>query len=172
MGSERQVKERSNMSFWETIQKFNGKVNMVHPELALKANRLRPIFQAFYNTTEKMKMKFVTSKTINNFSLIYRLLSEGKSSFWTLPSSPIPRNLKLMPLPTVFGDRFIFPENPNLLKKTHKSSRLKFEELFYIQLKILSLKHKRSCVFKGFVSFRRLAITLILFQSLPSVWTY
>ena len=127
---------------------FNGKVNMVHPELEPTESKpiTTGIFQAFYNTTEKMKMKFVTSKTINKFQSNLSALIQGKI-YETLPSSLI-SNLKLMPLPIALR-QVHFPENPNLLKTA--IFRLKFEELFYIQLKILSLKHKREGVFKGFV---------------------
>ena len=40
-----------------------------------------------------------------------------------------------------------FPENPDMLRKA--LFRLKFEELFYIQLNILKLKYKRKTYFKG-----------------------
>jgi ATP-dependent DNA helicase RecG len=127
---------------------FNGKVNMVHPELepAISKQVTTGVFQAFYNTTEKMKQKFLTSKTLNKFQ--YSLLSaiEGRINE-TLPL-PLIQKLKLMPLPQALR-QVHFPENPNLLKNAR--FRLKFEELFYIQLRILSLKHHREGSFKGFI---------------------
>jgi ATP-dependent DNA helicase RecG len=127
---------------------FNGKVNMVHPELepAISKQVTTGVFQAFYNTTEKMKQKFLTSKTLNKFQ--YSLLSaiEGRINE-TLPL-PLIHKLKLMPLPQALR-QVHFPENPNLLKNAR--FRLKFEELFYIQLRILSLKHHREGSFKGFI---------------------
>ncbi len=127
---------------------FNGKINMVHPELEPAENKpiTTGVFQAFYNTTENMKKKFMTSKALNKFQFNLSSLIEGK-----IPESLTPSlisRLKLMSLPTALR-QVHFPENPNLLKSA--LFRLKFEELFFIQLKILSLKHKREDAFKGFV---------------------
>ncbi len=127
---------------------FNGKVNMIHPELEPAQNKqvTTGVFQAFYSTTEKMKQKFLTSKTLNKFQYSLLTVVEGKI-YETLPSGLI-QKLKLMALPAALR-QVHFPENPNLLKNA--LFRLKFEELFYIQLRILSLKHNREGSFKGFV---------------------
>ena len=127
---------------------FNGKLNMIHPELEPAENKqiTSGVFQAFYNTTDKMKKKFMTSKALNKFQSNLSAVIEGKI-FETLPPALISR-IKLMPLS--FALRQVhFPENPTLLKTA--IFRLKFEELFFIQLKILSLKHNREGSFKGFV---------------------
>lgn len=127
---------------------FNGRVNMVHPELEPAQNKqvTTGVFQAFYNTTEKMKQKFLTSKTLNKFQFNLLSVVEGKIHE-TLPPSLI-HKLKLLALPAALR-QVHFPENPHLLKNA--LFRLKFEELFYIQLRILSLKHNREGSFKGFV---------------------
>jgi len=127
---------------------FGGKLNIIHPEL--EPSDQKPIttgvFQAFYNTTETMKKKFLTSKALNKFQSNLSALIEGKI-YETLPASLIGK-LKLMSLPVALR-QVHFPENPNVLKTA--IFRLKFEELFFIQLKILSLKHHREGSFKGFV---------------------
>ena len=127
---------------------FGGKLNIIHPEL--EPSDQKPIttgvFQAFYNTTETMKKKFLTSKALNKFQSNLSTLIEGKI-YETLPASLIGK-LKLMSLPVALR-QVHFPENPNVLKTA--IFRLKFEELFFIQLKILSLKHHREGSFKGFV---------------------
>jgi len=127
---------------------FNGKLNMIHPELEPVENKpiSTGIFQAFYNTTENMKKKFMTSKALNKFQFALSSLIESKVHE-TLTPSLISR-LKLMSLPVALK-QVHFPENPISLKNA--LFRLKFEELFFIQLKILSLKHKREGAFKGFV---------------------
>ena len=127
---------------------FSGKLNMIHPELEPADSKpvSTGIFQAFYNTSEKMKQKFMTSKALNKFQFNLSTLIEGKI-YESLPPSLISK-LKLMSLPVSLR-QIHFPENPHLLKNA--IFRLKFEELFYIQLKILSLKHKREGSFKGFV---------------------
>jgi len=127
---------------------FNGKVNIVHPEMELAENKQVSVgvFQAYYNTSEKMKQKFMTSKALNKFQFNLSAQIEGKI-FETLPPSLILK-LKLMSLPVALR-QVHFPENPHLLKNA--LFRLKFEELFYIQLRILSLKHNREGSFKGFI---------------------
>lgn len=127
---------------------FSGQVNMVHPELEpVEAQTgTAGIFQSFYNTTENCKKKFVTSKAINKLQWTLLQLVHDKISE-TL-SRDLLQRLKLMPLSQALR-QIHFPENPALLKAAR--FRLKFEELFYIQLKILSLKHRRNEYFKGFV---------------------
>ena len=127
---------------------FSGKLNMVHPELEPADSKpiSTGIFQAYYNTSEAMKKKFMTSKAIHKFQFNLAALVEGKI-FESLPQSLISR-IKIMPLAMALR-QVHFPENPNLLKSA--IFRLKFEELFFIQLKILSLKHHREGSFKGFV---------------------
>lgn len=127
---------------------FNGKMNIIHPEMEPAENKpiSTGVFQAFYNTTENMKKKFLTSKTLNK--IVFNLLAVVSDKiFETLPPTLIGR-LKLMPLREALREVH-FPENPQVLKTA--IFRLKFEELFYIQLKILSLKHNREGSFKGFV---------------------
>ncbi len=140
---------------------FNGKINIVHPELEPADSKpvSTGVFQAFYNTTETMKKKFMTSKALNKLQFNLMGLSEGKI-FETLPAHLVSR-LKLMPL-TAALKQVHFPENPQLLRTAQ--FRLKFEELFYIQLKILSLKHKREGAFKGFV-FSQVGYNLNTFYS-------
>jgi len=127
---------------------FSGKLNIIHPELEPADQKpiSTGVFQAFYNTSETMKKKFMTSKALNKFQSTLSTLIEGKIHE-TLPPALISR-LKLMSLPIALR-QVHFPENPNLLKTA--TFRLKFEELFFIQLKILSLKHKREDAFKGFI---------------------
>ncbi len=128
---------------------FSGKLNIIHPELEPADQKpiSTGIFQAYYNTSEAMKKKFMTSKALNKFQFNLSALIEGKI-YETLPPSLLSK-LKLMSL--AFALRQVhFPENPNLLKTA--IFRLKFEELFFIQLKILSLKHQqREGSFKGFI---------------------
>lgn len=127
---------------------FGNKINIVHPEMEL-ADQVQQkntgIFQAHYITTEKMKNKFLHSKTVSK--LIQTLLSllAGKIRE-TLPAHLISK-LRLLSL-----EKSLFtihqPENSEELKKAQ--FRLKFEELFLIQLKILTLKHIREDKIKGF----------------------
>jgi len=127
---------------------FGGKINVVHPDLEIESEKqlqASGLFQGYYHTTENMKKKFLNSKTINKLQLILMQLAQGKIKE-TLPNKLINR-LKLSSLEksliTIHK-----PENTVDLKNA--TFRLKFEELFFIQLKILALKHKREKNFNGF----------------------
>lgn len=127
---------------------FGGKMSLVHPDLETMAEKqLKPsgLFQGYYNTSEKMKKSFLNSKTINKLQLTLIQLAKGKIRE-TLPVQLIEK-LKLISLEKALSG-IHKPETTIELKNA--TFRLKFEELFIIQLKILALKHKREKKFKGF----------------------
>lgn len=127
---------------------FGGKISVVHPELETEdEKRLKPsgLFQGYYNTTENMKKKYLNSKAINKLELTLLEQAKGKIKE-TLPEYLMQR-MKLMPLEDAL-DNIHKPEDTLSLKKAR--FRLKFEELFFIQLKILALKQHREQKFKGF----------------------
>lgn len=127
---------------------FGGKMSLVHPDMETMAEKqLKPsgLFQGYYNTSEKMKKSFLNSKTINKLQLTLIQLAKGKIRE-TLPIRLIEK-LKLISLEKALTG-IHKPETTIELKNA--SFRIKFEELFLIQLKILALKHKREKKFKGF----------------------
>ncbi|WP_372935647.1 ATP-dependent DNA helicase RecG, partial [Mariniphaga sediminis] len=127
---------------------FNGRINVVHPEMETEEDKqLKPsgLFQAYYVTSESMKKKYLHSKTINKFQLTLIHLAKGKIGE-TLPA-PLIKRLKLVSLEEALTT-IHKPESITDLKNAR--FRLKFEELFIIQLKILALKHNRENKFKGF----------------------
>ncbi len=128
---------------------FNGVINIVHPELErFQENkpRIQAGFQPHYNTTEKMKSNFLNSKAIQK--LVHNLfLSYNGKVPETLPASLIEKN-KLMYLDEALRT-IHFPQNLYNLDKARY--RLKFEELFYIQLNILKLKTQRKLNIHGHV---------------------
>ena len=126
---------------------FNGKWKLVHPELEevpTETDKKEGYIQPFYNTSEKMKSNFLVSKTIQKFQHTALQLCKGKISE-TLPDWLISQ-LNLMPIEAALIN-IHFPVDPPTLRKAEM--RLKFEELFYIQLKLLHLKHERQNKFKG-----------------------
>jgi ATP-dependent DNA helicase RecG len=128
---------------------FNGIVNIIHPEIEATnkiEERLNSALQAQYSTTEKLKNQFVTSKTISK--LLSNLLKQIKSRLpETLPAYLVSQ-YKLMELHESLT-RIHFPGNPDELEKARY--RLKFEELFYIQLNLIRLKTNRNLKLKGFI---------------------
>lgn len=127
---------------------FGGKISVVHPDMETEEEtQLKPsgLFQGYYITSENMKKKYINSKTINKFQLTLIHLAKGKIKE-TLPEYLV-RSLKLTSLENALIS-IHKPENTIDLKNA--TFRLKFEELFFIQLKILALKHGREQKFKGF----------------------
>lgn len=128
---------------------FNGIVNMIHPEIeeaAKSEQRISSALQAQYSTTEKLKNQFVTSKTISR--IIGNLLKKIKFRIpETLPPY-IVTGYHLMDLHDALF-KVHFPASPSEMEKARY--RLKFEELFYIQLNLLRFKTNRSITIKGFV---------------------
>lgn len=127
---------------------FNGRVNIAHPdidnasELKLSTMGLQP----YYNTTEKMKRSSLNSHAIEKMmSAVVQQLREP------LPETLSPAILTehhLMPLTEALMN-IHFPANPELLRKAQY--RLKFEELFYVQLNILRYAKDRQRKYRGYV---------------------
>jgi ATP-dependent DNA helicase RecG len=128
---------------------FNGIINIIHPEIEAAdkmAERLNSALQAQYSTTEKLKNQFVSSKTISK--LLGNMLKQIKVRLpETLPGYVVTQ-YKLMELHEALH-KIHFPANPDELEKARH--RLKFEELFYIQLNLLRFKSKRNLKLRGFV---------------------
>lgn len=128
---------------------FNGRYNIVHPEIDLQS-QLPPAelmgLQPFYNTTEKMKSGYLNSKAIQK--IIFPLVKQLRSGIpESLPASILKR-FALMNL-TESLINIHFPGNANALNKARQ--RLKFEELFYIQIHILRQSKWREQNFNGFI---------------------
>ncbi len=132
---------------------YKGKINIVHPEMEdpSKLSPNRSELQATYITSERMKDNYLTSKAISK--LISTLISMLPARFEeTLPAWLLQQN-NFVNLDTAL--RLIhFPNVPADYQRAEL--RLKFEELFYIQLNILQSRFARTTRFKG-VQFPRVA---------------
>lgn len=128
---------------------FNNKVNLVHPEMEDPETQVKTInsaLQAFYNTNEKMKNSFITSRVISKLQNKLLTLVAGKIDE-TLPAG-LKAKLRLEGLNEALLN-IHFPQSIENFKKAEY--RLKFEELFYLQLNILRQKSGRNEKVKGFV---------------------
>ena len=128
---------------------FNGKYNIIHPEVenALKAqNVIRAKQQAYYNTTEKLKKSFLHSKAISKLMNNLLITLKGKLKE-TLPDYLIKEHNLISLEAALFNIHF--PQDNELLKKA--VFRLKFEELFFIQLNILQKRSVRLHKWNGYV---------------------
>ena len=128
---------------------FNGKFNLLHPDSETVSQLPPPEemgFQPYYNTSEKMKNHFLNSKAIQK--IIYPLIKKLEAGIpETLPSYVL-QKFKLMNL-TESLINIHFPKDEAVLSRARQ--RLKFEELFYIQLDILRQRKWREQRFSGFV---------------------
>lgn len=112
---------------------FNGRLNIAHPELdTIDETDKRYTLQGYYNTTEKMKNAFVNSKALQK--MVYNLWESLQGPLdETLPQEII-QAAKVIGLTDAIRN-IHFPDSVEALRKAEY--RLKFEELFYLQLQIL-----------------------------------
>ncbi len=125
---------------------FMRKLNMVHPELEdpEKRHAVSSSLQAVYSTTEKLKDQYLSSKAISK--LMANLIKGLPTKFEeTLPAWLL-QSLKLVNLDTAMR-QIHFPNSTAQYKQAEL--RLKFEELFYIQLNILQGKTERNNKYRG-----------------------
>lgn len=127
---------------------FNGRINIPHPdidpagELTLSTMGLRP----YYNTTERMKRSGLNSHTLEKIQ--NNLFGQLREPFPETLTPDIVSKHHLISLDEALRT-IHFPKSPDSLRKAQY--RLKFEELFYIQLNILRYTKDRQRRFKGLV---------------------
>ena len=127
---------------------FGGRINLAHPDIdPADEVQLSPIgLQPYYNTTEKMKRSFLNSHAIEKFvATALQFIKE-----------PLPETLT----PDILASRHLmsltdalrnihFPASTETLRRAQ--CRLKFEELFYVQLDILRYTKERQRHYRGYV---------------------
>jgi ATP-dependent DNA helicase RecG len=126
---------------------FNGLFNMAHPEMELleehKAS-LRSAMQPVYPSTEKLANKGISNKVINK--MMQQLFTETQNLFTeTLPAYLV-EEVKLIPKNAALFN-IHFPKSQEILAKAQ--FRLKFEELFFIQLQLITKNLIRKHKIKG-----------------------
>ncbi|WP_304252174.1 ATP-dependent DNA helicase RecG [Parabacteroides gordonii] len=127
---------------------FGHIYNIPHPDIdpVDQEGQVAAGLTPFYNTSEKMKKSFLNSRAIQN--LQYTLLS---SLNWTLPETlpaDVLSRIRMMPLKEAIRNVH-FPESTEKLRQAQL--RLKFDELFFIQLNILRTASLRKLKLKGIV---------------------
>ncbi len=129
-------------------QVFNGRIQLVHPDME-EADKLELSamgMQPYYNTSEKMKKAGLNSRAIEK--LTKTLLDTIKETLpETLPDF-ITQKLHLMSRDEALH-RIHYPQNAKQLEQARL--RLKFEELFYVQLNILRYASDQRRKYRGYV---------------------
>jgi len=127
---------------------FNGLFSMAHPELELLEEHeksMRIVMQPVYPSTEKLSNKGLTNRVINK--LMQQLFIETRGQFYDTLSEEIKEELKLISRADALFN-IHFPKSQELL--SNAQFRLKFEELFYIQLQLLIKNMLQKQRIKGF----------------------
>ena len=126
---------------------FNNRINFIHPDLddASKVDLSAMGMQPYYNTTEKMKKSGLNSRALERLTktLVERLPALPE----TLPDFII-QNRHLMGRNEAFHNVH-YPQNAKDLERARV--RLKFEELFYVQLNILRYASDHRRKYRGYI---------------------
>ena len=122
--------------------RFNHQYNFVHPELT-PMTKVKPEMtkglEPYYNTTEGMKRAGLNSKALRNITAELMPLLRQSGVRETLGIDLIEQQ-HLMPLTEALAN-IHFPTDQIAMQKARE--RMKFEELFYIQLQILRQMKRR-----------------------------
>jgi ATP-dependent DNA helicase RecG len=147
---ERNIQIGSVYVFFGKPTVFNGRISMSHPEIEVynpKAKKQGNLhLQPVYSSTEKLKLATLDSKGLQRLqaAVLESCISEVEEN--------LPEYLKEQHQLIGLKQALInihFPEDAQLLATAQK--RIKFDELFFIQLKILKNKLLRSRKFKGVI---------------------
>lgn len=123
---------------------FNGKYNLAHPEIEVYSETNQPCgIRGIYSLTETARKRGITSNTI--YTLVKNLFSKVNYIGETLPESVI-KSHNLMPLKEALMNVHM-PES--MVKMEEARRRLKFEELFYVQMNIFKYTQQRNSQVKG-----------------------
>jgi len=119
---------------------FGHRINIVHPELETenKFYEGEVGVQGQYNTTERMKNAFLHSRALQK--IIVRILENIKSPLPETLSQGVIDATRVISLGDAIRN-IHFPKSADMLRKAQY--RLKFEELFYLQLHILQVTKYR-----------------------------
>ncbi|MCW3084524.1 MAG: ATP-dependent helicase [Bacteroidetes bacterium] len=126
---------------------FNGKFNIAHPEIdpvSEENTLLASALQAVYNSTERLKVRGLDTKGIARLQKL--LVAQLKNNIPETLSNSIKERFQLISREEAIRQIHL-PKNPEALK--YAQFRLKFDELFFIQLKLLRQKGLREKNVRG-----------------------
>ena len=126
---------------------FNNRINITHPDIdeASKVDTTAMGMQPYYNTTEKMKKTGLNSRSVER--LTKTLLEKLPPLPETLPDF-ITAKLHLMGRDEALHNVH-YPQNAKDLERARV--RLKFEELFFVQLNIFRYASDQRRKYRGYV---------------------
>jgi len=126
---------------------FGNVFNMAHPEIELMAEHeksLRSAMQPVYPSTETLANRGISNRTINK--MMQQLFLETQAQFAETLPEYLTSDLNLIPKNAALFN-IHFPKSAEALAKAQY--RLKFEELFYIQVQLITQNLIRKHKIKG-----------------------
>jgi ATP-dependent DNA helicase RecG len=148
--------------------RYGTKISIAHPEIEplTPGNEKEGFLQPVYNVSEKLKARHIDSKFLSK--LVSVVLKGAQSHIReTLPTELLQKQ-KLIEKRSALK-AIHFPPGHEQLAAAR--SRLKFEELFYIQLRLIKMKLVRQEKFKGIVFNDTAILTLFYKEHLPFALT-
>lgn len=146
---EKNIKPRTRYIVFGKPSRFGSKINIAHPDIELYSDmnlRRSTGIQSMYNSTDKMKKNYLSSDNIRKY--IYSILFNNNI---LIPET----------LPEYLIEKMHFTSREQAIKNIHfpksiealkiAEARLKFEELFYIQLSMLYQSQHRSRQYRGYI---------------------
>ena len=130
------------------VNHYNGTFSMPHPEMepyATHKEEVKIAMQPVYSSTEKLTNKGITQRFMGK--MMQQVFIQTGATYEETLAAPLRVELKLISKTQALRN-IHFPKNSELLAKAQ--FRLKFEELFYIQLQMLSKNLQRKQRLKGF----------------------
>lgn len=143
---------------------FGNKISIAHPEIEpiSAANENRGYLHPVYPVTEKLKARHVDSKVISKLMTTLLPLAQNHIRE-TLPATLLQQH-NLIDKRTALQNIHL-PQSEPLLNQARY--RLKFEELFYIQLRLIKMKLVRQDKFKGMAFTDTAILTQFYKEHLP-----
>lgn len=144
--------------------KFGNHYSIAHPEMDVispaseKGGGLQPV----YSVTERLRLRRIDSKVLSKLIQDLLVLARDKIRE-TLPESILKEEQLAAKKESLLAIHF--PESHEALSKAQQ--RLKFEELFYIQLRLLKLKLIRKEKYRGIVFNNASLVTSFYQDHLP-----
>ncbi len=143
------LKERRNFIVFGKPSQFNHKWQITHPDLldpqAHSESSVSLAFQPLYNTSEKAKKWGLDSRTIAK--LMITLINQIKEVIPERLSANYIEKLKLLRLKEAM-EQIHYPKDNEMLSRA--KLRIKFDELFFTQLKLLKIKQINTTKSVGF----------------------
>ncbi|PID69805.1 MAG: ATP-dependent DNA helicase RecG [Flavobacteriales bacterium] len=127
---------------------FNGIYSMPHPELELQAEydkSLKTAMQPVYPSTEKLSKSGISNRVV--IKMLQNLFSEINRFRETLPAQMLQHYSLISKTEALFNIHF--PKSLSALSKAQY--RLKFEELFFVQLQLLRKNYLHKTKIKGYI---------------------